>query len=83
VKVSDLALLRPPLPAPDWLPMLAESLGGKRLGPKDSLESVPGNAFQIAKTRAEQWGTNDFYGRWGHWFLNERFQRPVKAFQPE
>jgi WD40 repeat protein len=83
VKVWDLALLRPPLPVPDWLPVLAESLGGKRLGPKDSLEAVPGNAFQIAKTRAEQWGTNDFYGRWGHWFLNERFQHPVKAFQPE
>ena len=82
VKVWDLALARPPLPVPDWLPMLAESLGGKRVGPKDSLESVPGNTFQLARTRIGQWSTNDYYGRWGNWLLKERFERPVKAFQP-
>jgi WD40 repeat protein len=82
VKIWDLALLQPPLPAPDWLPALAESLGGKRLGPKDSLESVPGDSFQLATTRIEHWGTNDYYGRWAHWFLHERFERPVKPFQP-
>jgi hypothetical protein len=83
VKLWDLAFLRPPLPVPDWLPLLAESLGGKRLGSKDSLESLPGDTFQLARKRVEQWGTNDYYGRWGHWLLQERFQRPVKAFQPE
>jgi WD40 repeat protein len=83
VKVWDLALLRPPLPVPDWLPMLAESLGGKRLGPKDSLESVPGDAFQLARKRVEQYGTNDYYGHWGHWLLRERFERPVKPFRPQ
>jgi WD40 repeat protein len=81
MKVWDLALLRPPLPIPDWLPALAESLGGKRIGPRDSLESVPGESFQIAKTRTEQWDKNDYYGRWAHWFLQERFERPVKPFQ--
>jgi WD40 repeat protein len=83
VKVWDLALLRSPLPVPDWLPMLAESLGGKRVGLKDSLESVPADTFQLAKKRVEQWGTNDYYGRWGRWLLHERFERPVKPFQPE
>jgi WD40 repeat protein len=83
IKVWDLAFARPPLPVPDWLPMLAESLGGKRLGPKDSLESVPGNSFQLVSKRIEQWGTNDYYGRWGHWLLHERFERPVKAFRAE
>jgi WD40 repeat protein len=82
VKVWDLSFLRPPLPVPDWLPVLAESLGGKRIGPKDSLESVPGDSFQVATTRIEHWGTNDYYGRWAHWFLHERFERPVKPFQP-
>jgi WD40 repeat protein len=81
-KVWDLVLLRPPLPAPDWLPALAESLGGKRVGPKDSLESVPGDSFQLAKTHIEHWGTNDYYGRWAHWFLHERSERAVKPFQP-
>jgi WD40 repeat protein len=82
VKVWDLSLLRPPLPVPDWLPVLAESLGGKRIGPKDSLESVPGDSFQTAKTRVEQWGKNDYYGRWAQWFLQGRFERSVKPFQP-
>jgi WD40 repeat protein/serine/threonine protein kinase len=81
-KVWDLVLLRPPLPVPDWLPALAESLGGKRIGPRDSLESVPVDTFQIAKARVEQLGKNDYYGRWAHWLLQERFERPVKPFQP-
>jgi WD40 repeat protein len=82
VKVWDLSLLRPPLPLPDWLPALAESLGGKRVGPRDSLESVPGDSFQIAKAKAEQWGKKNYYGRWAQWMLHERFERPVKPFQP-
>jgi hypothetical protein len=77
-----LSFLRPPLPVPDWLPVLAEALGGKRIGPRDSLEPVPGESFQTAKTRVEQWSTNDYYGRWAHWLLQERFERPVKPFQP-
>jgi WD40 repeat protein len=82
IKVWDLALLRPPMPVPDWLPALAESLGGKRVGPRDSLESVPGDTFQIAKATVEHWSKNDYYGRWAHWLLHERFERPVKPFQP-
>jgi WD40 repeat protein len=83
VKVWDLTLVHPPLPVPQWLPALAESLGGKRIGPKDSLEAVPGNSFQLAKANLGQWGTNDYYGRWGHWLLRERFEPPVKPFQRE
>jgi len=45
-------------------------------------ESVPGDSFQVAKARVEHWGTNDYYGRWAHWLLQERFARPVKSFQP-
>jgi eukaryotic-like serine/threonine-protein kinase len=82
VKVWDLSFLRPPLPVPGWVPLLAESLGGKRIGPKDSLEAVPGDSFQLATTHIEQWGTNDYYGRWAHWLLHERFERPVKPFRP-
>jgi WD40 repeat protein len=82
VKVWDLPLLRPPLPVPEWLPLLAESLGGKRLGPKDSLESVPGDAFQLVSATIEERAEQDYYGRWAHWFLHERFERSVKPFQP-
>src|SRR5262249_38038156 len=44
VKIWDLALLRPEVPVPDWLPELAESLGGKRIGTRDAEESVPGDS---------------------------------------
>lgn len=83
VKVWDLTLVRPPLPVPEWLPALAESLGGKRLGPKDSLEVVPGESFQSAKANLGRWGTNDYYGRWTHWLLQERLESPVNPFQSE
>ena len=83
VKLWNLALLRPPLPVPEWLPSLAESLGGKRVGPKDSLESVPGDAFDLARTQIERWGKDDYYGPWAHWLLHERFERQVKAFEPD
>jgi WD40 repeat protein len=82
VKVWDLVLLRPPLPVPGWLPSLAESLGGKQVGPKDSLESVPGDAFELATTSIQHWSKEDYYGRWAHWLLHERFERQVKMFQP-
>ena len=73
---------RPPLPVPEWLPLLAESLAGKRLSAKDSMESVPGDSFELARNRIEQWGKDDYYGRWAHWFLHERFDRSTKPFQP-
>jgi WD40 repeat protein len=82
VKVWDLPLLRPPLPVPEWLPLLAESLGGKRLGLKDSLESIPGDTFQSVRTSIEQRREQDYYARWAHWLLHERFERPTKPFVP-
>ena len=48
----------------------------------DTLLDVPPATFQLARKRVEQWGTNDYYGRWGRWLLQERFERPVKPFQP-
>ena len=82
VKIWDLGLLRPPLPAPDWLPALAESLSGKRIGHKDSVESAPGDGFQPAGERLARWPRSDYYSRWARWFLVGRFERPVKPFQP-
>ncbi|HTL56275.1 MAG TPA: protein kinase [Candidatus Limnocylindrales bacterium] len=82
IKIWDLTLLRPPLPVPVWLSDLAESLVGKRIGPKDSVESVPGNSFDLIKTRIQQVNQNDYYARWAHWLLHERFEQPVKPFQP-
>jgi WD40 repeat protein len=83
VKVWDLVLLRPPVPVPDWLPDLAESLGGKRIGSNDASESVAGDSFQRVSRRIAQLSAqNDYYSRWARWMLQERLQRPVKSFEP-
>jgi WD40 repeat protein/serine/threonine protein kinase len=83
VKVWDLVFLRPPVPVPDWLPDLAESLGGKRLGLNDASESVAGDSFQRVSQRIATSPTQaGYYGHWARWMLQERLQRPVTAFEP-
>jgi WD40 repeat protein len=82
VKIWDLVLLRPPVPVPDWLPDLAEALGGKRIGSKDAPESVPGDSFRRVNQRiAQASAQNDYYTRWAKWMLEERLERPVKPFR--
>lgn len=80
-KIWELALLRPPVLVPDWLPELAESLAGKRIGAKDAPESVPADSFQRVKQRIAQAPQDDYYGRWAKWMLQERMERPVKPFR--
>jgi WD40 repeat protein/serine/threonine protein kinase len=83
VKIWELSFLRPPVPVPDWLPDLAESLAGKRIGARDTTESIPGDAFHRVKQRMSQaTPQNDFYTRWARWMLQDRLERPVKPFQP-
>jgi WD40 repeat protein len=82
VKIWDLAFLRPPVPVPEWLPALAESLGGKRIGSNDAPESVAGDSFQLVRQRMVQLSPNDYYTRWANWMLQQRLERPVKPFQP-
>ena len=83
VKIWDLALLRPPVPVPEWLPELAESLGGKRIGAGDTTETVPGDSFQKAKQHIAQASIQgDYYTHWAKWMLEERLEEPVKPFRP-
>ena len=71
------------MPTPDWLPELAESLVGKRIGTKDAPVSVPGDSFHRVKERiAQASAQNDYYIRWAKWMLEERLERPVKPFRP-
>src|SRR5262245_616721 len=82
-KIWDLHLLRPPMPTPDWLPELAESLVGKRIGARDAPVSVPGDSFQRVKERIAATRTEDgYYSRWAKWMLEDRLERPVKPFRP-
>jgi dipeptidyl aminopeptidase/acylaminoacyl peptidase len=83
VKIWELVFLRPPVPVPEWLPDLAESLAGKRIGSKDVPEVIPGDAFQRVRQRIAYYTPESgYYARWAKWMLEERLQRPVKPFQP-
>jgi WD40 repeat protein len=83
VKIWELGLLRPPVPVPDWLPDLAESLAGKRIGDRDTTESIPGDAFNRVKQRMSQaTPQNDYYTRWAKWMFEQRLERPVKPYEP-
>ena len=65
IKIWDLALLRPPMPVPSWLPELAESLVGKRIGVKDApAPALAESVQQIQKRIAETTATKDYYARW-------------------
>jgi WD40 repeat protein len=82
-KIWELNLLCPPMPVPDWLPDLAESLAGKRISSRDTPESIPGDAFHRVKQRMSQASPqNDYYGQWAKWMFEQRFERPVKPFLP-
>jgi WD40 repeat protein len=81
VKIWELGLLRPPVPVSDWLPDLAESLVGKRIGARDTPQSIPGDEIQRMKQRISQASAqNNYYGRWGKWMFEERREQPVKPF---
>jgi WD40 repeat protein len=83
IKLWDLACLRPPVPAPDWLPELAEALGGKRIGANDTPETVVGNSFfKVQQRIAAATSTNAFYRAWVTWMLEDRLQPSVKPFRP-
>jgi hypothetical protein len=83
IKIWDLACLRPPTPAPDWLPELAEGLAGKRIGENDAPQTVPGDSFPRVQDRLARIAmTNDYYRIWAKWMLQDRLKRPVKPFQP-
>jgi WD40 repeat protein/serine/threonine protein kinase len=82
IKIWELGLLRPPVPVPDWLADLAESLCGNRIDSKDALESVPGESFRHVRERIARDSTqSDYYTRWENWMFQERLERPLKPFR--
>jgi hypothetical protein len=83
VKIWDLVFLRPPVPVPPWLPELAESLCGKRIGARDTTETVPGDSFPNVRERiAQAPAQGDYYAHWAKWMLEDRLREPVKPFRP-
>ena len=58
-----------PIPAPAWLPELAEAMSGR------VQEHSPGPAILRLRGRLRDLPGDDFYARWARWFFGEREQR--------
>lgn len=65
------------LPAPVWLPALAEAVGGQRLDALDQLEWVHFTEFNALRARLLQTDAREPYVRWAHWFLADRATRAI------
>jgi WD40 repeat protein len=75
-------VLLSPLPAPAWLPELAESVAGRRLREDGGLESVPVERWHELSATLSSLAGDDFYARWARWFLVERMKSQPAAFEP-
>jgi len=71
-----------PLPAPAWLPELAEALAGRRLRDDGTLEPVPAERWLALNKSLAASTADDFYARWAKWFLVERMKDKPAAFVP-
>ena len=71
-----------PLPAPAWLPELAEALAGRRLRDDGTLEPVPAERWLALNKSLATSTADDFYARWAKWFLVERMKDKPAAFVP-
>jgi WD40 repeat protein len=71
-----------PLPAPAWLPELAEAVAGRHLRNDGVPESVPREQWQTLSASLGSLAGEDFYARWVRWFLKERMQEHPAMFEP-
>jgi WD40 repeat protein/predicted Ser/Thr protein kinase len=61
-----------PVPAPSWLPDLAEAIAGERTDVAELMQPVPATAAYELRQRLETGGGDDFYSRWARWFFRDR-----------
>ncbi|HXG46078.1 MAG TPA: hypothetical protein VNO52_00505, partial [Methylomirabilota bacterium] len=62
-------VLEAPVPAPAWLPELAEALAGQRLDEQDVSQPVSIEALLQLRQRLTGGPAGDYYERWAHWFF--------------
>jgi len=75
-------VVRAPLPAPNWLPELAETLAGRRLRDDAAPELVPAEQWPALESSLRSLKGDDFYTRWARWFFVERFKEHPTPFVP-
>jgi hypothetical protein len=71
-----------PLPAPEWLPRLAEALAGKRFTSDNAEVAVPPSALLALKTKLIHAKGDDPWSRWGQWFFADRATRAISPDSP-
>jgi WD40 repeat protein len=75
-------IVRVPMPAPNWLPDLAEALAGRRLRDDGAPEIVPAEQWESSEASLSSQQGEHFYARWAHWFLVERLKERPTLFVP-
>lgn len=70
-------VLDPPVPVPNWLPMLAEQIGGERINERGAIVSTDGRELRQIRKNLSRWDDEAFYIRWGKWLLADRADRPL------
>ena len=79
------------LPAPQWLPELAEALAGQRFNAQGMLEPVRAAGLWAVQQRMLTWANaqstghveaNSSYARWAKWFVAEASTRTVLPSSP-
>ncbi|PWU22029.1 MAG: hypothetical protein C5B50_00285 [Verrucomicrobia bacterium] len=75
-------VVRAPLPAPAWLPELAEALAGRRLRDDGSPELLPAERWESLNASLSSQQGDGFYARWARWFSVERLKEHPAPFVP-
>ncbi|MEW6307421.1 MAG: hypothetical protein AB1705_28555, partial [Verrucomicrobiota bacterium] len=81
-KSARIWLISLPGTAPEWLPTLAESVGGYRLGEAGGAELVENAWADLSKIKnlLATSSLDDPFVRWGNWFLSDRATRTIAPF---
>jgi dipeptidyl aminopeptidase/acylaminoacyl peptidase len=69
-----------PVPVPEWLPELAEAVGGRRLNDQGSLEHGSNLNLPALQQRLVGDSRADYYARWGKWFFSDRATRTISPY---
>jgi hypothetical protein len=69
-----------PVPAPGWLPRLAEAVAGIRLGSRGNIELVLMDFLQELKPREGEQPENGFYEKLARWFSTRPQERAPSPF---
>jgi WD40 repeat protein len=66
-----------PLPAPDWLPALAEAVAGQHIDEQEVSEVLSVEVLYRLRQTLSANTASDYYGRWASWFFADSATRAI------